>query len=77
MRASITTGLWYARSAEFLGSPLMTRLKWLRVPGDVLFSMGVVLLALFFVRLFSRRAPGVAAVPSRPVGAPSLTPDRL
>jgi nitric oxide reductase subunit B len=55
-RASFEKGLWYARSADFLGSPLVTSLKWLRVPGDVIFGLGGVFLAIFFVRLFRRSA---------------------
>jgi nitric oxide reductase subunit B len=65
-RASFENGLWYARSAEFLGSPLMTSLKWLRVPGDILFSIGVVFLAVFFVRLFVRRGSRQVATVEMP-----------
>jgi nitric oxide reductase subunit B len=49
-QASVEQGLWYARSAEFLNTPLMQTLKWLRVPGDVLFALGVASLLVFFVR---------------------------
>jgi nitric oxide reductase subunit B len=48
---SIDTGLWSARSAEFLGSPTLQTLKWMRVPGDVVFGMGLVVLAFVFVKL--------------------------
>jgi nitric oxide reductase subunit B len=67
-RASIESGLWYARSAEFLASPLVTELKWLRVPGDVVFSVGVLLLCAFFVRLATparTRAPAAELAPAR------------
>jgi nitric oxide reductase subunit B len=50
--ASVTHGLWYARSAEFMHQPLMHLFVWLRVPGDVVFSVGPVLLALFLARLW-------------------------
>jgi nitric oxide reductase subunit B len=50
--ASVTEGFWYARSAEFLQQPLMQALVWLRVPGDVIFSVGVGALAWFFFRLY-------------------------
>jgi nitric oxide reductase subunit B len=53
--ASVTEGFWYARSAEFLQQPLMQTLVWLRVPGDVIFSVGVGALALFVFRLFVGR----------------------
>ncbi|HEX2009375.1 MAG TPA: nitric-oxide reductase large subunit, partial [Roseateles sp.] len=38
--ASITKGLWYARSAEIIHSPVMETLVWLRVPGDIVFAAG-------------------------------------
>jgi nitric oxide reductase subunit B len=50
--ASVTEGFWYARSAEFLQQPLVHTLVWLRVPGDVIFSVGVLALAWFVFRLF-------------------------
>ena len=31
--ASVEHGMWYARSAEFLQTPLMDKLRWLRVAG--------------------------------------------
>lgn len=55
MYASVTHGFWYARSAEFLHQPLIHALVWLRVPGDVVFSIGVLTLAWFVLRL---RFPG-------------------
>ena len=45
--ASVENGYWYARSAEFLGSPLMQHLRWMRVPGDTLFAIGAVILVAF------------------------------
>lgn len=35
-----TYGYWAARSAEFIHSPIMEALVWLRVPGDILFAFG-------------------------------------
>jgi len=32
--ASVETGLWHARSAEFLQQPWLQALHWLRMPGD-------------------------------------------
>jgi nitric oxide reductase subunit B len=52
VHAAVTEGFWYARSAEFLQQPLMQTLVWLRMPGDVVFSVGVGLLVLFVFRLF-------------------------
>jgi nitric oxide reductase subunit B len=54
--ASVSHGLWYARSPEIIHSALMHTLVWLRVPGDIVFSIGTVLLALFAVKLLGRKA---------------------
>jgi nitric oxide reductase subunit B len=45
--ASVEHGYWYARSAEFLYSPTMTVLKWLRAPGDIIFALGILTVVLF------------------------------
>ena len=39
--ASVETGLWYARSAEFLQQPALETLRWLRIVGDSVFLLGV------------------------------------
>ncbi len=49
--ASIRDGLWYARSAEFLQQPFLQTLRWLRVPGDTVFALGMAALALFVMGL--------------------------
>jgi nitric oxide reductase subunit B len=55
--ASITRGVWYARSAEVVHSSFMETMVWLRVPGDIVFSIGVLFLVLFMWRLvFQNRA---------------------
>lgn len=51
--ASVEHGYWYARSPEFLGTPLMQTLRWLRVPGDTVFALGAVALALFIGGLWT------------------------
>lgn len=43
---SVNHGTWYARSAEVIGSAWMRTTVWLRMPGDILFSLGAILLAL-------------------------------
>src|SRR5690606_10100208 len=66
MHASVTEGFWYARSAEFMQQPLMHLLVWMRVPGDVIFSVGVLSVAWFVLRLFigpSRERSGAALSP--------------
>jgi nitric oxide reductase subunit B len=49
--ASVKEGLWYARSAEFLHTPAMQTLKWMRVFGDTIFAAGTVALAWFIFGL--------------------------
>src|SRR5690606_17141511 len=38
--ASITEGMWYARSEEFLQQPLLEALRWVRTFGDMVFIVG-------------------------------------
>jgi nitric oxide reductase subunit B len=52
--ASITEGLWYARSAEVIHSPVMETLVWLRVPGDIVFAIGGVFLGIYALSLLRR-----------------------
>ena len=66
--ASVEHGMWYARSAEFLQTGLIDKLRWLRVIGDTIFALGAVGLGWFVLGLktgWSLEAP-------RPGGA--LTP---
>jgi len=55
LRAAIDHGYWYARSAEFMGQSLVHTLVWLRMPGDIVFAAGAVMLALFTARLWLAR----------------------
>lgn len=48
---SVETGLWYARSAEFLQLPAMEFLRWLRIVGDTVFLAGVGSFAWFMLGL--------------------------
>jgi nitric oxide reductase subunit B len=50
--AAIDHGYWYARSAEFMQRPIIQLLVWMRVPGDTIFSVGALSLALFVIRLW-------------------------
>ena len=50
-QASVEHGMWYARSADFLQSPLLIKLRWLRVIGDTVFTFGIVGLAWFVLGL--------------------------
>ena len=55
--ASVEQGYWYARSTEFLGTPLMQNLRWMRVPGDTLFALGALVLVAFVFTTGTRRSP--------------------
>ncbi|PAL22289.1 nitric-oxide reductase large subunit [Sphingopyxis sp. GW247-27LB] len=43
--ASVTTGMWYARSDEFLQQDFLETLRWVRTFGDVVFILGAVAVA--------------------------------
>ena len=54
---SFDQGYWHARAPDLLHSPLMETLVWLRVPGDVVFALGALLLLFFLARVeFGPRA---------------------
>ena len=55
--ASVSHGLWYARSPEFVHSRLMETLVWMRVPGDLVFTVGALALAVYALRLLRRPVP--------------------
>ncbi len=52
LQAALENGYWYARSAEFMGKPLIHLLVWMRVPGDTVFSIGALLITWFVFRLW-------------------------
>jgi nitric oxide reductase subunit B len=54
--ASVSEGLWYARSPEVVHSTVMEALVWLRVPGDIVFAVGALFLCAYTLRLLGRRA---------------------
>lgn len=54
--ASIDSGLWYARSEEFLYTPTLTFVRWLRVPGDIIFALGALAIGVFMVGLLTGRS---------------------
>ncbi|HEU4602283.1 MAG TPA: nitric-oxide reductase large subunit [Steroidobacteraceae bacterium] len=55
LAAAIDHGYWYARSAELMQRPIIHLLVWMRVPGDTIFSVGAVSLAIFVASLWIRR----------------------
>lgn len=44
--ASVSQGLWYARSEAFMQQPLLQALRWVRTFGDVVFIVGAMSMAL-------------------------------
>mgnify|MGYP000863019051 CR=1 FL=1 len=50
-KASVEVGYWYARSPEFMQTPLMNTLRWLRVVGDTLFGLGALAFVAFSIGL--------------------------
>ena len=52
-QASISEGLWYARSSEFMDTGLMDFLRWMRVPGDTIFGIGALAIGVFMVGLLT------------------------
>ena len=49
--ASVEYGTWYARSAEFLQTPIVNNLRWMRIIGDSLFAVGALVLGWFVLGL--------------------------
>jgi nitric oxide reductase subunit B len=68
---SVTTSFWYARSPEIVHGTVMETLVWLRVPGDIVFSVGVMTLALFMLKLLIGRRR-LQAQPAGAVPEPTL-----
>jgi nitric oxide reductase subunit B len=52
--ASVKHYYAFARTSEFMHSTLMEGLVWARVPGDIVFAVGVFALALFVFQAFWR-----------------------
>lgn len=49
--ASITEGLWYARSEGFLQQDFLVRLRWIRTIGDVVFIIGAMAVVWQVIKL--------------------------
>jgi nitric oxide reductase subunit B len=49
---AIEHGTWAARSPELASTTFMTALKWLRMPGDILFATGALAIAAVFTGRF-------------------------
>ncbi|MGZ3181857.1 MAG: nitric-oxide reductase large subunit [Telluria sp.] len=65
--ASVSRGMWFARSPEVIHSAFMENMVWLRVPGDIVFAVGTLFLAVFTLRVMRGRkeavVPEAVAVP--------------
>lgn len=68
--ASVEHGLWYARSAEFMQTPTMNILRWLRVVGDTIFAVGVFSLGWFVLGLKTGWSVSGQVDPDMPVREP-------
>ncbi len=71
--ASVEHGMWYARSAEFLQTPLMDTLRWLRVVGDTIFAVGVLALGWFVLGL--KTGWSLADEPEATMATPGVVPE--
>lgn len=71
--ASVEYGTWYARSAEFLQTGLMDKLRWMRVFGDSIFAIGIIVLGWFVLGLITghshdkRELAGGDGQPQKPI----------
>jgi nitric oxide reductase subunit B len=63
--ASVEHGYAFARSPELLQRPLLQFFRWMRVPGDVLFAVGITTTVAFIVG-FGRRTVRPGSLPSLP-----------
>lgn len=74
--ASVETGLWYARSAEFLQTPMLETLRWMRMVGDTLFLAGVGCFVWFAAGLWTGHSLGAPVPASDPNASTSTRPSR-
>ena len=61
--AAVAHGYWYARSAEFLHTPVMDVLRWMRVFGDTIFAAGAIAFVVAVFRLTHSRISSSAVEP--------------
>jgi nitric oxide reductase subunit B len=47
---SVNHGTWYARSAEVISSPWMQWTVWLRIPGDIVLTIGALMMMVCVLR---------------------------
>jgi nitric oxide reductase subunit B len=75
--AAVDVGYWYARSAELLQSPLMDALRWSRVIGDTVFTIGALGFVVAVATLtIGRRRKGQADSADGDTGLPKARASR-
>ncbi len=67
--ASVEHGLWYARSAEFMQTPLLGTLRWMRMIGDTIFAAGMLGIGWFVIGLKNGLVADGRKAARRPRGA--------
>ena len=65
--ASMTEGLWYARSEGFLQQDFLQTLRWIRTFGDVVLITGAVCVALQVVKFAFAKPSHANYQPENPV----------
>lgn len=66
---SVNEGYWYARSPEFMQTPLMQNLRWMRLFGDTVFAIGAVAFVWFAIDLMIRKQKPEPALVGEPAAA--------
>lgn len=64
--ASVSEGLWYARSEAFMQQSLLQTLRWVRTFGDVVFIVGAIGVAWQVVLGLANRTPAPTPAVARP-----------
>ena len=72
--ASVEHGYAYARSAELMQTPVMATLRWLRVPGDTVFGLGVAAFVAFVFGVGRKPSVSRGPVPNAPPSPPHASP---
>ena len=70
--AAVEVGYWDARSSEFMQTPIIDKLRWVRAFGDTVFAFGAVTLVLFVAGLatgHAYRRGGAANDATAPLGS--------
>ena len=58
--ASVTTGMWYARSEAFMQQDILKTLRWGRTFGDVVFLLGALAMVVQVILGLLSGKPAVA-----------------